>query len=548
MPTQLPSEQSTELNPFNPAVPDSVRQLAPELYDFLRDMAETIREQHGKNLGGDTTLNWQSLLLLDESPRYTLGAEGRFYHPEYGILRARYVQFSKFDSELPLGGPVGLLRLPAGFKWTVTNVKSLTLDGKIRGIPAAYTVPADETYGWVLTQAVSLQSLDVGTAQPKQGDKLTWDDSGAITLNGEGDQLIGYITGVATQVDGRWILPPAGLFIDSADLTTPTRPGTVAPEPTALIERIVELEEEVKQSSAFVRQSTSILARRVEKVTQQLVEASSTETLQAMATFLQLAGVNASNATTAANRTEVNLLATVESSRFARVFRDEAGVFAETAATLVTMSQAASAIASTQATASQTFSTQAGVHAAAALSSETLSASYLATITDVVTGANAAVTAESAARVAADNAISTTVTANFASLTGSIGTVDARVTSTISAQATVNAATASSLSSLSASFGGLSATVTTQAAVTADHTGKLSAYWTVSAVAGGRAQLSVYADANGGGGVDIGGDLRVFGKIGLFRESTSGARLELEGNQIRGYHTSGVLGLFLGIV
>lgn len=56
------------------------------------------------------------------------------------------------------------------------------------------------------------------------------------------------------------------------------------------------------------------------------------------------------------------------------------------------------------------------------------------------------------------------------------------------------------------------ASVTTLAESVTQLNGKTSAYWQVESVAGnGRAQLRVVADANGGGGVDITGDLRVTG-------------------------------------
>lgn len=74
------------------------------------------------------------------------------------------------------------------------------------------------------------------------------------------------------------------------------------------------------------------------------------------------------------------------------------------------------------------------------------------------------------------------------------------------------------LSSLSGQYSSLSNTVSTiNSSVTTQQTainnlqGRTSAYWQVEAVAGGRAQLKVFADANGGAGVDIVGDLRVHG-------------------------------------
>lgn len=66
----------------------------------------------------------------------------------------------------------------------------------------------------------------------------------------------------------------------------------------------------------------------------------------------------------------------------------------------------------------------------------------------------------------------------------------------------------------------LEATVSVQAGAIAQAQGdaddalaKLVAYWQVTAVSGGRAKLRVYADSNGGGGVDIEGDVRISGNL-----------------------------------
>lgn len=69
----------------------------------------------------------------------------------------------------------------------------------------------------------------------------------------------------------------------------------------------------------------------------------------------------------------------------------------------------------------------------------------------------------------------------------------------------------SQYASLNSTVGTLNSSVTTQQTAINNLQGRTTAYWQVTAVAGGRAQMTVYADANGGGGVDIVGDLRVHG-------------------------------------
>lgn len=54
-------------------------------------------------------------------------------------------------------------------------------------------------------------------------------------------------------------------------------------------------------------------------------------------------------------------------------------------------------------------------------------------------------------------------------------------------------------------------TVASQAST--DAYGRTRSYWSVTAVAGGRAQLTVFSDSNGGGGVDIVGNVRITGSL-----------------------------------
>ncbi len=66
--------------------------------------------------------------------------------------------------------------------------------------------------------------------------------------------------------------------------------------------------------------------------------------------------------------------------------------------------------------------------------------------------------------------------------------------------------------SLSGTVSTLNSSVTTQQTAINNLNGRTSAYWETTAVAGnGRAQLTLHADANGGGGVDIVGDVRISG-------------------------------------
>lgn len=80
----------------------------------------------------------------------------------------------------------------------------------------------------------------------------------------------------------------------------------------------------------------------------------------------------------------------------------------------------------------------------------------------------------------------------------------------------------------------LSATVSTHSAAIVDLEGRTSAYWEVVAVAGGRAQLRVFADANGGGGVDIVGDTKIDGDL-LVTGSVTSSELAANSASLSGY-------------
>lgn len=102
-----------------------------------------------------------------------------------------------------------------------------------------------------------------------------------------------------------------------------------------------------------------------------------------------------------------------------------------------------------------------------------------------------------------------TLSTQYASLSSTVATQGA----SISSQATAITTLQGNYASLSSTVSTLNASVATQQSAITDLQGRTSAYWQVTAVAGGRAQLRVYADSNGGGGVDIVGDLRVTGNV-----------------------------------
>lgn len=123
--------------------------------------------------------------------------------------------------------------------------------------------------------------------------------------------------------------------------------------------------------------------------------------------------------------------------------------------------------------------------------------------------ATALVVEERNARVAADGVEA----AARGLLASRVGTAEAAIASEQTARANADTAISNSLNAVVARVGSTESAVTTQAQALADVMGRTEAYWEVTAVAGGRAKLRVFADANGGGGVDIEGDVRISGNL-----------------------------------
>lgn len=132
-----------------------------------------------------------------------------------------------------------------------------------------------------------------------------------------------------------------------------------------------------------------------------------------------------------------------------------------------------------------------------------------ATVTTNNTTLTASITAEATARATADGVF----TQNFALLGARSGDNTAFILDMNKVQVAGGVALGTRLSGIDASIGGVSATVTTQSSAIATLQGRTSAFWSVGVTAGGRAQLSVYADINGGAGVDIVGDVRINGNL-----------------------------------
>lgn len=164
-----------ETNPFRPDLPESITGISPDLYDFLRELAETLREQHNLTQAGDTTFSWEVLTQVDLKRRYNVGSLGRFYHPTYGVIHARYCRISGMRNTEWLGAPVGIRTDGDPLKWAVTNDFTKSTPDLVVGLGGWYVLPPDDSYGWVIVNGVNIQAVAMRKrTNIAQFDKFVW--------------------------------------------------------------------------------------------------------------------------------------------------------------------------------------------------------------------------------------------------------------------------------------------------------------------------------------------------------------------------------------
>jgi hypothetical protein len=185
---QVTITQLRDPNPFPPNVPESIRRLSPELWDYLEYQARTLRDQANKLQSGANAWPIEYLTLVSSTPAYPLGSKGRFQHPVFGLIRAVYCQFA--DMLALAGAPVGFV---LGGSWVVTNDFSWSSGERAVGVLPG-NAPADLTYGWVITEGSNLLILSLSIGVPQVGQELMWSGSGTVSASAAG-VVIGRIVG-----------------------------------------------------------------------------------------------------------------------------------------------------------------------------------------------------------------------------------------------------------------------------------------------------------------------------------------------------------------
>lgn len=204
-----------EANPFRPDIPHPLAETDPELYEYLREQAETLRNQHNLTQAGDTTFPWELSALASDRAEFTLGSMTRFVHETSGLLSGRFVQFGPTAT-----APRSFVGHDAkGVEWSATNDATRTSLWR----PLGYTMPTDgnvaNRWGWVLTEGRVPFAVTIESDFPLSNDQfVTWvPDSPAMLRVGPGpivaQILFASQARETTTADGasysprRWLIP-----------------------------------------------------------------------------------------------------------------------------------------------------------------------------------------------------------------------------------------------------------------------------------------------------------------------------------------------------
>jgi hypothetical protein len=177
---QVTITQLRDPNPFPPTVPDAIRLLSPELWEYLEYQARTLRNQANKLQSGSDSWPIEYLTLVSATPAYALGSKGRFQHPVFGMIRGVYCRFVEM---LPLNGaPVGFV---LGASWNVSNDFGWSAGERAAGVlPGA--APADDSYGWIIVEGANLLPMSLSEGVPQVGTELIWSGSGTVSVDAAG--------------------------------------------------------------------------------------------------------------------------------------------------------------------------------------------------------------------------------------------------------------------------------------------------------------------------------------------------------------------------
>lgn len=312
MSTKLPLPLRTDQNPIRPSVDPSVTGSVEGLNSFLNRQAETLHREQARSAGGDTTLSWEILTQTEALPRYTLGSEGRFWHEDYGIIRARYVKFDKLVGGGDEGFPVGILGNQEN-PWVVTDDLSQSHANLVVGVAAPYDFFESDSYGWVITDGVVIQSIglddDVGL-----GDSVTWTATGKVGAAPSSSKVIG-----ASLAAGSGDLPAAKLMVSLSMTSVPLILSNPDYDPAALMEQLAAIQSQITN----LQFGLEVSQRQFTNVDKSQINLALQQTLGLAANFANLAAVAASNTTSTLATINANLSTIINYRNEMAIWRGE---------------------------------------------------------------------------------------------------------------------------------------------------------------------------------------------------------------------------------
>jgi outer membrane murein-binding lipoprotein Lpp len=175
-----------EHNPYRPRIPEQLVRLGDDFYDFAEENQQILREQHNITQAGDSTFPYQLMLEAHDNKLYKLGSIGRFYHEQYGLMLARYVQFDQLKSVTVPQSPMGLRKSNNALDWVVTNDITLSDPSLVVGLAAVTTLPKDKQYGWLIIDGPNLIQLKNNSLTSEISEAFVWHDSGEVSNTGNG--------------------------------------------------------------------------------------------------------------------------------------------------------------------------------------------------------------------------------------------------------------------------------------------------------------------------------------------------------------------------
>lgn len=208
---QLPAGIPFESNPYPAQIPTALQQpLGINGYLFFRTLVETIREQQSVILSGGSTFSWTLLTQTTSDQQFTPGSSGRFLHPLYGMIAARYCQLVNPGSGLNPGGPVDAVLSGGIFNWTASQEGNYT---RTLGLLGGYNGYNNADFGWVIEHGINIQAIKYTGTAPGVGSRLTRDYAtlDALKVAGATDQWVA--TSIAAASGG--MINPATLLIHS---------------------------------------------------------------------------------------------------------------------------------------------------------------------------------------------------------------------------------------------------------------------------------------------------------------------------------------------